>query len=83
MKLLTIAGRTEVRDSSTRPMRAKRYMAASKEPENRRAPVRKRFPIEADWKLKVEAGGRARLTISRWRWARMERINSACGVGIG
>ena len=57
-------------------------MADSKEPEKRRAPVRKRLPIEADWKLKVEVGGRFRLRISRWRWERIERINIAWGVGM-
>lgn len=57
-------------------------MADSKEPEKRRAPVRKRLPIEADWKLKVEVGGRVRLRISRWRWDRIERINIAWGVGM-
>lgn len=38
-------------------------MAASNEPVKRRAPVRKRLPTEADWKLKIEEG-RARLVIS-------------------
>ena len=57
-------------------------MADSKEPEKRRAPVRKRFPMEADWKLKVEVGGRLRFRISRWRWDRIERISIACGVGM-
>ena len=45
--------------------------------------MRKRFPMEADSKLNVEVGGRARLRISRWRWERIERIRSACAVGIG
>ena len=52
-------------------------MADSKLPEKRRAPVKKRLPIEADWKLKVEVGGRVRLRISRWRWERIERIRRA------
>ena len=58
-------------------------MAVSKLPEKRRAPVRKRLPIEADWKLKVELGGRVRLRISRCRWDRIERIRRAWAVGIG
>lgn len=45
--------------------------------------MRKRLPIEADSKLKVEVGGRARLRISRCRWERMERIRNAWAVGIG
>lgn len=57
-------------------------MADSKEPEKRRAPVRKRFPMEADWKLKVEVGGRLRFRISRCKWDRIERISIACGVGM-
>ena len=52
-------------------------MADSKEPEKRRAPVRKRFPMDADWKLKVEVGGRLRFSISRCRWDRIERISIA------
>lgn len=39
--------------------------------------------MEADSKLNVEVGGRARLRISRWRWERIERIRSACAVGMG
>ena len=58
-------------------------MADSKDPENSRAPVRKRLPRDADWKLKTLVGGRARLSISRCRWERMERMRRACGVGIG
>lgn len=42
----------------------RRYIALSNEPVNSLAPVRNRFPTEADWKLKTE-DGRARLTISR------------------
>lgn len=57
-------------------------MADSKEPEKRRAPVRKRLPIEADSKLNVDAGGRVRFRISRWRWDRMDRMSIACGVGM-
>jgi hypothetical protein len=41
-------------------------MADSNEPVKRRAPVRKRLPMEALLKLKVEIGGRARLRISRF-----------------
>jgi hypothetical protein len=48
-------------------------MADSKEPVKRRAPVRNRFPTEADWKLKT-LEGRARLTISRLMVLRKERI---------
>lgn len=58
-------------------------MADSKLPENKRAPVRNRLPMEADWKLNVELGGRVRLRISRWRWERIERMRRACGVGMG
>lgn len=39
--------------------------------------------MEADSKLNVEVGGRALLRISRWRWERIERIRSACAVGMG
>lgn len=39
-------------------------MADSKLPVNSLAPVRKRFPTLADWKLKTDEG-RARFTISR------------------
>lgn len=49
-------------------------MADSNEPVNRRAPVRKRLPRAADWKLKVEVG-RARFVISSWRVRRKERIS--------
>jgi len=52
-------------------------MADSKLPEKRRAPVRKRLPMEADWKLKTLVGGRARFRISRFRWERMERMRRA------
>lgn len=38
--------------------------------------------MEADWKLKVEVGGRLRFRISRCRWDRIERISIACGVGM-
>lgn len=51
-------------------------MADSNEPVNRRAPVRKRFPTAADWKLKNEEG-RARFTISRLMVLRNERISSS------
>ena len=50
-------------------------MAASNEPVKRRAPVKKRLPTEADWKLKM-LDGRARLVISMLRVLRKERINS-------
>jgi len=33
--------------------------------------------MEADWKLKVDVGGRFLLRISRCRWDRIERINMA------
>lgn len=58
-------------------------MADSKEPVKRRAPVRKRLPREAEEKLKVELGGRARLRISRLRWLSMLRISSRWGGGMG
>ena len=45
--------------------------------------MRKRLPMEADWKLKVDVGGRARFRISRCKWERMERIRRAWAVGIG
>lgn len=44
--------------------------------------MRKRLPIDADWKLKVDVGGLLLLRISRWRCERIERINIACGVGM-
>lgn len=37
-------------------MERKRYIADSKEPKKMRAPVRKRLPTEADWKLKEDLG---------------------------
>lgn len=33
-----------------------RYMEDSKDPVKKRAPVRKRFPMDAEWKLKRELG---------------------------
>jgi len=50
-------------------------MALSKEPMNNLAPVRKRFPTLADWKLKT-LDGRARLTISRLMVLMMDLISS-------
>lgn len=38
--------------------------------------------MEADWKSKVEWGGRARLRSSRCRWLRMLRMSWRCGGGI-
>ena len=58
-------------------------MAASKEPVKRRAPVRKRLPKEAEEKLNIEVGGRARLRISRLRWLSMLRISSRWGGDNG
>lgn len=45
--------------------------------------MRKRLPIEADWKLKADVGGLARLRISRWRCERMERMRWVWAVGMG
>lgn len=53
-------------------------MALSNEPVKRRAPVRNRFPTDADWKLKTEEG-RARFTISRLMVLRNERMSSRLG----
>lgn len=50
-------------------------MAASKLPVKRRAPVRKRLPTEADWKLKIEEG-RARLVISMLIVFKKDRMSS-------
>jgi hypothetical protein len=41
----------------------------------RRAPVRKRFPTEADWKLNTE-DGRARFTISRFMVFKKDLMSS-------
>lgn len=51
-------------------------MALSKLPLNSRAPVRNRFPTLAEVKSKVDAGGRARLRISRFSRLKNERISS-------
>ena len=59
----------------------RRYIALSKLPVNNLAPVRKRFPTEADWKLKTEEG-RARFTISRLMVLRKERISSRVEEGM-
>lgn len=53
-------------------------MADSKDPEKMRAPVRNMLPIEASAKLKVDVG-RARLTISRFKVLRMDRMSSRFG----
>ena len=45
------------------------------------APVRKRFPTDADWKLKDDVG-RTRFTISRLMVFRNERMSSRLGEGI-
>ena len=50
-------------------------MEDSKLPVNNLAPVRKRFPTLADWKLKTDEG-RARFTTSRLMVFRKLRINS-------
>jgi hypothetical protein len=51
-------------------------MALSKEPLKSRAPVRKRFPTLAAEKSNVDAGGRARLRISRLSRLKKERMSS-------
>lgn len=56
-------------------MERKRYIADSKEPKKIRAPVRKRLPVEAEWKLK-EDFGRWRLRSSRFRRTKNERRSS-------
>ncbi len=56
-------------------------MADSKLPVNNRAPVKKRFPTDADWKLKDEVG-RRRFTISRLMVLRKERISSRLVDGM-
>lgn len=61
--------------SGTPPILASRYMADSKEPEKRRAPVRNRFPTLAEVKSKV-LDGRARFMISRLRRLKKERTSS-------
>lgn len=50
-------------------------MEDSKLPVNNLAPVKKRFPTLADWKLKTDEG-RARLTISRLIVLRKLRMSS-------
>lgn len=62
-------------------MAPRRYIALSKEPVNRRAPVKNRFPTDAVWKLKNEEG-RVRFRISRFIVLRKERINSSFWEGI-
>lgn len=57
-------------------------MADSKLPLNRRAPVRKRFPTLAEVKSKVDVGGRERLSISRLRRLKKDRINCFFEEGI-
>ena len=59
----------------------KRYIADSKEPVKKRAPVRNRFPVEALWKLKW-AVGRWRFRSSRLRWLKKERRSSRFSEGI-
>jgi hypothetical protein len=62
-------------------MAPRRYIADSKLPVNKRAPVKNRFPTDADWKLKDEVG-RTRFTISRLMVLRKERISSRFGEGM-
>lgn len=61
--------------SGTPVMLRKRYMALSKLPKKILAPVRKRFPVLAVWKLKHDLG-RCRLISSRFRRLKKDRINS-------
>lgn len=56
-------------------MERKRYIADSKEPKKMRAPVRKRLPMEADWKLKEDLG-RWRFRSSRFKRMKNERRSS-------
>lgn len=74
LKLELMAGITWT-FSGTPVMEPSKYIADSKDPVKRRAPVRKRLPTEADWKLKTEEG-RARFTISRLMVLRNERMSS-------
>lgn len=73
-KLLFMAGMTFIFEG-TPVMAPRRYMADSKLPVKSRAPVRKRFPTDADWKLKDEVG-RRRFTISRLMVLKRERMSS-------
>ena len=75
-KFELIAGMTRTRSAGTEQMLPRRYIALSKLPLNKRAPVRNRFPTLAEVKSKVEDGGLARLRISRFRRLKNERINS-------
>lgn len=52
-----------------------RYMLLSKLPVKSLAPVRNKFPTDADWKLNTDEG-RARFTISRLMVLRKERMSS-------
>lgn len=72
-KLLFMAGMTFIFEG-TPVMAPRRYMADSKLPVKSRAPVRKRFPTDADWKLKDEVG-RRRFTISRLMVLKRERMS--------
>lgn len=56
-------------------MERKRYIADSKDPKKMRAPVRKRLPVEADWKLNEDLG-RWRFRSSKLRSTKNERRSS-------
>lgn len=73
-KLELIAGMTWTLPG-TPVMEPRRYIALSKLPVKSRAPVRNKFPTDADWKLKTEEG-RALLTISRLMVLKKERMSS-------
>jgi hypothetical protein len=75
-KLELIAGMTRTRSVGTAQMLPRRYIALSKLPLNKRAPVKNKLPTLAEVKSKVEEGGLARLRISRFSRLKNERISS-------
>jgi hypothetical protein len=66
-KFELMAGMTRTRSEDTPQTLPKRYIALSKLPVKRRAPVRNRLPTLAAVKSNVDVGGRARFKISRFR----------------
>lgn len=71
-----IAGITRTSSVGTEQMLPSRYMALSRLPLKRRAPVKNRLPTLAEVKSNVEDGGLARLRISMLRRFKKERISS-------
>ena len=78
-----MAGITATRSGDMPHIKASRWIADSKLPVKRRAPVRNRFPTLAEEKSKVESGGLARFIISKLTWFSIDRNSSRASGEMG